>query len=213
MGSATAVSGSCGRMDEVTPGVFHWSAIHPNTGGRAHSYLLEPARTVLDPMVPDEALELLREHPPERVVLTNRHHWRQAERLVEEFGIPVLCPQPGLHEFAHDEREVEPYSYGEELTPELIAREVGEICPDDAAIEIRLGPGLLAFADGLMRSDGGLRFVSDPLIGDDPEAVKAGLRRSLRALLDLDFDGLLFAHGEPLARGGRQALREFLDPG
>jgi hypothetical protein len=200
-------------MDEVIPGVFHWSAIHPNTGGRAHSYLLQPARAVLDPMVPDEALELLRQRPPERVVLTNRHHWRQAERLIEEFGIPVLCPEPGLHEFAGDEREVEGYSYGEELAPGLIAREVGAICPDDAAIEIRVGPGLVAFADGLIRSDGRLRFVSDPLIGDDPEGVKAGLRRSLRALLEVDFDGLLFAHGEPLASGGREALREFLGAG
>lgn len=198
-------------MDEVVTGVFHWSAIHPNTGGRAHSYALEQARTVLDPMVSDEALELLRDRPPERIVLTNRHHWRQADRLVAEFGVPVLCPESGLREFEGDEREVEPYRYDEEIAPGVIAREVGAICPDDAALEIRVGPGLLAFADGLMRPSGELRFVSDSLLGDDPETVKRGLTASLARLGRLDFDGLLFAHGDPLASGGADALRAFVE--
>jgi len=37
-----------------------------------------------------------------------------------------------------------------------------------------------------------------------------GFRAALRRLLDLDFDSLLFAHGEPLIGGGRAALREFV---
>lgn len=197
-------------MDEVVPGVIHWSAIHPSTGGLAHSYALHDSRTVLDPMITDAALDMLREHPPERVVLTNRHHWRQADRLVAEFGIPVLCPEPGLHEFEGTDREVRPYAYGDELAPGLIAHEVGAICPDDAAIEIRVGPGLLAFADGLMRRDGELCFVPDALIGDEPERVKTELIASLARLCELEFDGLLFAHGKPVASGGGAALRGFV---
>jgi hypothetical protein len=198
-------------MDEISPGVFHWSAIHPRTGGRAHSYLLADAATVLDPMVGDEVLDELRARRPKRVVLTNRHHWRQADRLVAGFGCPVLCPEPGLHEFEGTDREVEPYAFGDEVAPGVIAHEVRAICPDDAALEIRSGEGCVAFADGLMRGEQGLRFVSDPLMGDDPEAVKRGLRESLRRICELDFDALLFAHGEPLVAGGKAALREFLD--
>jgi hypothetical protein len=197
-------------MDEVLPGVFHWSATHPRTGGIAHSHLLVEAATVLDPMVPAEALALLREHPPERVVMTNRHHYREASTLVEEFGIPVLCPEAGMHEFEHDKRRVEPYTYGDELAPGVVAHEVGAICPDDAALEIRVGDGLLAFADGLMRRHGSLGFVSDGLIGDDPEQVKRGLVASLERLSELRFDALLFAHGEPVAAGGHEALSEFV---
>jgi glyoxylase-like metal-dependent hydrolase (beta-lactamase superfamily II) len=198
-------------MQEISPDIFHWSAIHPRTGGLAHSYLLAEAATVLDPMVPDDVFEELQERRPQRVVLTNRHHWRQSDRLVAELGCPVLCPEPGLHEFEGTAREVEPYRYGDQVAPGVIAHEVGAICPDDAALEIRVGDGFLAFADGLMRGEHGLRFVSDPLIGDDPEAVKRGLLRSLEQLLDSDFDGLLFAHGEPLVGGGKRALREFVD--
>ena len=197
-------------MEIVTPGIRHWSSIHPRTGGRAHSYLLEDARTVLDPMVGDDVLEELRARSPERVVLTNRHHWRQSDRLVAELGCPVLCPEPGLHEFEGTDREVEPYRYGDEVAPGVVAHELGAICPDDAALEIRIGDGFIAFADGLMRRDGHLRFVSDPLLGDDPEAVKRGLVDSLRRICELEFDSLLFAHGEPLVGGGRQALLQFL---
>jgi len=52
--------------------------------------------------------------------------------------------------------------------------------------------------------------VPDFLLGDDPEAVKAQLRERLAALLDLEFDTLLLAHGEPVVGGGRDALRRFL---
>jgi hypothetical protein len=45
----------------------------------------------------------------------------------------------------------------------------------------------------------------------DPERDKQALRDSLRGLLMRDFDNLLFAHGEPLVGGGKQALRDFLD--
>ena len=55
----------------------------------------------------------------------------------------------------------------------------------------------------------GLGFVSDGLIGDDPESVKATIRERATALLDLDFDHLLFAHGEPVIGGGKEALRAF----
>jgi hypothetical protein len=201
-------------MDEVLNGIFHWQARHPRTGGQAHSHLLVEARTVLDPMAPPEALELLRSHPPERVVLTNRHHYREAARVVEEFGCPVLCPAPGLHEFEGDERRVESYSYGDRIAPNLIAHEVGAICPDDAAVELRVGPGALAFADGLMHHDGRLHFVSDGLLADDPsevEAVKSGLRASLERLCELEFETMLFAHGDPIPSGGRARLGEFLD--
>ena len=70
----------------------------------------------------------------------------------------------------------------------------------------------MVFADGLVRSsEGSLSFVPDFLLGEDPEEVKRGLRRSLRRLLDQRFDNLLFAHGAPLLGGGKEALGAFLE--
>jgi hypothetical protein len=53
-------------------------------------------------------------------------------------------------------------------------------------------------------------FVPDFLM-DDPPAVKRGVVGSVRRLCELDFDGLLFAHGDPLPTGGRAALEAFLE--
>ena len=48
---------------------------------------------------------------------------------------------------------------------------------------------------------------------DDPEQTKAGLRDAYRRLLDLDFELLLLAHGDPVQHGGKDALRAFVDDG
>jgi hypothetical protein len=117
-----------------------------------------------------------------------------------------------MHEFAGGPA-VEPFAYGDELAPGITAHELGAICPDDTALLVRTPDGnALAFADGLTRPrGGGLTFVPGFLLGDDPPAIRAELRASLRRLLDLDFDHLLFAHGEPLIGGGKSALREFVE--
>jgi hypothetical protein len=199
---------------EVLPGVHHWSAIHPRIRLPVDSYFVEPARVVLDPTVPREGLEWFeRRGTPSQVVLTNRHHLRHGERYVEAFDCPIRCCDAGLHEFAGGPK-VEGFAFGEELAPGITAHELGVICPDDTALHIQAGSGALAFADGLTRPrGGGLTFVPGFLLGDDPAAVRAGLRESLRRLLDLDFDSLLFAHGEPLIGGGKAALREFVARG
>ena len=198
---------------EVLPGVHHWTAIHPRIRLPVDSYFIEPAGIVLDPTVPREGLEWFeRRGAPSQIVLTNRHHLRDSEAYAEAFACPIRCSDAGLHEFERGPK-VEGFAFGEELAPGITAYELGAICPDDTAIHIpTAGDGALAFADGLTRPrGGGLRFVPGFLMGDDPSAVRAGLRESLRRLLELDFDSLLFAHGEPLVGGGRVALREFVD--
>ena len=200
---------------EVLPGVYHWTAIHPRIRLPVDSYYIEPAGLVLDPLVPREGLEWF-EHrkTPRQIVLTNRHHLRHSERYVEAFGCPIRCAEVGLHEFARGPK-VEGFAFPEELAPGITAHQLGAICPDDTALHIQTASrGALAFADGLTRPrGGGLTFVPAFLMGDDPSAVRSELRESLRRLLDLEFDNLLFAHGEPLIGGGRIALREFVAGG
>lgn len=175
-----------------------------------HSYWLRDAGAVLDPMAPEGVVTALRDGPsPDRILLTNRHHYRESDRLVAELGCRVLCPESGLHEF-EDGPEVEGYAYGGEVAPGVVAHEVGAICPDDAALHVHAGPGALALADAVIRWDGELTFVPDFLM-DDPERVKHGIVASLRELCELEFDSLLLAHGEPLASGGKRALESFVD--
>jgi hypothetical protein len=69
----------------------------------------------------------------------------------------------------------------------------------------------LACADGVVRLARSTRlsFVPDGLM-DDPERTKAGLRRAYRALLELDFDVLLLAHGDPVVGDAKRELEEFV---
>jgi hypothetical protein len=196
-------------MQEILPGVWHWTATHPNTGSGVSSYWARPARAVIDVLLPAEGLDAFAEEPPERVLLSNRHHLRHGERFAERFGSVIECSKPGLHEF-EDGPQVEGFDFGDQVAPGIEALEVGAICPDESALLIREA-GALSIADGIRHYDGRMDFFADWLLGDDPEGVKAGLRQSYRGLLDLDFDNLLFAHGDPLIGGGKQALREFAD--
>ena len=75
---------------------------------------------------------------------------------------------------------------------------------------------------GEMESFGGVveKFVGDAVIGNPPgrcallrEKVMDDpprLRRSVRALLDLEFDALLFGDGVPILHDARERLRELV---
>jgi hypothetical protein len=174
------------------------------------SYYLLQERVLLDPVIPAVGLSWFEQHgAPEHVLLTNRHHDRQAWRLREAFGCEVHCIRNGLPEL--DGRgAATPFDFGDELPGGIVAHEVDAICPDETALYIP-AHAALACADGVVRwrSGDSLGFVPDYLM-DDPEKTKQGLRDAYRRLLELDFDRLLLAHGDPVVGGGREALRGFL---
>jgi hypothetical protein len=197
-------------LNEIRPGLYHWKAVHPKIQTEVSSYYLADSGTLIDPMLPPGGTDWFRARgAPQRIILTNRHHYRQSDEIRGEFGCSVLCHEEGLHEFEGGP-EVDGFRFGDRLAAGITALEVGAICAEETALHIELHEGMLAFADGVVHY-GGLGFVSDRLLGDDPEGVKRGLRESLARLLDRDFDSLLFAHGEPLIGGGKGALRDFVE--
>ena len=190
-----------------------WHAHHDGIGMPVHSAYVAPARALIDPMLPPGGVDAIAAlgPPPERVLLTIRHHYRQAGALVDAFGCSVHCHEDGLYEF-EDGPEVHGFAPGDEVAPGIVVQEVGAICPDECALHIAGGPGTLACADGVVRWNEGdpLGFVPDDLLGDDPEGVKAGLRAAYARIADeLEFEALLLAHGGPMATRGREALAAF----
>jgi len=193
-------------MNEVIPGILHWQARHPNLGVDVSSYLLTDTNTVLDPILPEgEGPDWLGD-PVERVVLTVRHHGRSAAA----FGVPIFAHRSGLHEFEGSGLDVRGYGEGDEVVPGIRVLPFGRICPDDAVLKLDLGPGVLAFGDGIINY-GGLGHPPDQYLGGDPESIKADIVDGLAPLLDERYDALLFAHGSPVASGGKAMLREFFE--
>jgi len=195
-------------MKEILPGVLHWTRSHPKIKFEVSSYYLPQERVLIDPLIPEEGLDALTPEP-RAILLTNRHHYRDCARIEERFGCTVQCVEQGMHEFTHGEKVV-PFAFGDTLPGGIEAIEIGVICPDETALLVPRGEGVLAVADGLVRmGDSPLGFVPDAYLGDDPESVKQRLRDSYRRLLERDFDHLLLAHGNPWIGGAKQALREF----
>lgn len=199
-------------MREIRTGVWHWTTRHERIGQPVHSYYVVTGNegVLIDPRVPDEGIEWFERHTsPTQALLTNRHHHRHAGRFRERFGTTVWCNENGMHEFGAGE-EVERFEFGRQLPGGFTAVEIGAICAEETAYH-RPESKLIALGDSLIEWEGRFAFVPDDFMGDDPEAVKAGLRSSLGGLLDRDFDTLLLAHGEPLVGDAKERLREFVE--
>ena len=179
----------------------------------------EEKGVVIDPLVPEEedlAWFGSRTARPSAVLLSNRHHYRESQRFVREYGCSVYCSRAGLHEFTHGE-DVVGFDFGALLPGEVVAYEVDAICPDETAFYLPRSRAVV-FADGLVRggeygAGGPLGFVPDSFM-DDPEATKRGLLAAFERLLEeLDFDHLLLAHGGPVIGDGRELLRDLVVSG
>ncbi|HEV3230509.1 MAG TPA: hypothetical protein VGY97_13615 [Solirubrobacteraceae bacterium] len=198
-------------MREIAPGLWHWTARHPRIHFDVSSYYLPSERVIIDPMLPAEGLEWFEEHgAPEHVLLTNRHHDRDAWQLRDAFGCSVHCIRNGLHEL-EGRGPVEPFDFGDELPGGAIVYEVDAICPDETALHIPAHRAL-ACADGVVHwpDRDALDFVPDRYM-DDPDDTKAALRESYARLLERDFDLLLVAHGDPVVGGASDMLRAFAE--
>jgi glyoxylase-like metal-dependent hydrolase (beta-lactamase superfamily II) len=194
-------------MEEIIEGVFHWKAIHLSTGSEASCHFVAGSGTAIDPLLPEEGIEWFDGRGVERIVLSTRHHLRHAPAIAERFGCPILCHESGLYEF-EDGPAVEGFAFGERIADDVVALEMNSISPDDAVLRIERGGGALLFADSVVNR-GSLGFVSDGLIGENPEAVKTKILARCKGLLDERFEHLLFAHGDPLVGGGRPELQAF----
>lgn len=206
-------------MQEVLPGVHHWTAPHPKIGIEVDSYWLEDSGVLIDPLIPpDVGLDWFAERPtpPSAIVLSNRHHYRHSGEIVAVFGCPVLCNRAGLHEFTHGE-PVRGFDIGERLPGGMVACELDAICPDDTALHLPHQRALV-IADGVVRGaahgqPGPLGFVPDSLMDDPPETKRGLLAACARLLAELDFEHLLLAHGGPLIGDGRAQMQGLIDSG
>ena len=197
-------------MKEVVAGIWHWSAEHPRIKKPVHSYYLPEERVLVDPIAPPDGLDAFADdRPPTDILLSNRHHYRSSGEFVERFAVTVHCVRQGLPAF-DDVREVKPFDFGDELPGGIIAYEVDAICPDETALYVPQRRAL-ALADGAVRWEpgGDLTFVPDSLM-DDPARTKEALRESYRRLLDLEFEHLRLAHGDPFLGDGRERLAAFV---
>lgn len=199
-------------MDEIARGIYHWRVRHEGIGIEVDSFYVEPAAVVIDPMEPEDGFDWFEGRNLDAVVLSNRHHYRHSDRFHARFGIPVRAVEQGMHDLS-ERPGVESFAFGDEIAPGITAHPIEPSWPDEGALHIALGPGLLVLADGAMHYGEDIGFIPEEHLGDEPERTKELLRHGYGRLLELEFDSVLFAHGLPIVSGGKDALKAFAEGG
>ncbi len=116
--------------------VFHWKAKHPSIGVEVGCHFVAGSGTAIDPLLPAEGIEWFDGRDVQRVVLSNRHHLRDAVEIAECCGCPILCHDAGLHQFEDGGPEVTGFAFGERIAPDIVALEMDSICPEDTVLRI-----------------------------------------------------------------------------
>lgn len=196
-------------MREVVPGVLMWSWFAEHKGYDFNGYLVRhvEGNVCVDPAEPtDDILDALAREGVARIVLTNRNHYRAAQRLKERTGARVAI-HPADAAFVRDKGVVvdDALRAGDRVGPFVVLDASGK-SPGEIALywpERRL---LLVGDACIGHPPGRLSLLPENVI-DDPAALRATLRR---LAAEIDFDTLLFGDGAPLFAGARAALEELI---
>lgn len=192
----------------LRPGLWLWHAYDPSVKSELFSTAFAaPAGVYLvDPIpVPESELRQLKDAGPiAGIIVTNANHQRAALELSDQLSAPILAHPDTL-------TEIKPVRSGD-LSP----------ASSNADFEVTEIEGAVAGEIAIYQaSDGGTLIVGDALINFEPYGFtflppkycrnQKEMRRSLRKLLSLSFERLLFAHGTPILTGASDRLRQLLE--
>jgi glyoxylase-like metal-dependent hydrolase (beta-lactamase superfamily II) len=190
-------------MREILPDIYTWSWFSQPHGYDFNGYLVRhgDGNLCIDPVAPQDDLDEIVRIGVGTILLTNRNHSRAANAIRERTQARVMI---------HPDDEPHAIEQGTIVDGELLVGEkVGPLVVEPAAGK---SPGEVA----LHWPERGILFVGDAVIGNPPGECgllrdkvmddPARLRQSVRNLLELDFDTLLFGDGVPILTGARAKL-------
>ena len=195
-------------MREIFDGLYTWSRLSEPHGYHFNGYFLRHSEgnLVIDPVEPEAAvLERLAAEGVARILITNRNHSRAANAVREATGArTAIHPLDAAH-----------------------ARAQGCVIDEDLAHDQLVEPLTVVPADGKSPGEVALHwparrslFLGDAAIGNPPGRASmlpeqklddpARLRASLRQMLALPFDCLLFGDGAPILEGAKARLEDLV---
>lgn len=195
-------------MRTIVPDVFTWSWFSEPHGYDFNGYLVRhpDGNLCIDPVVPGDDLAEIGRLGVAKILITNRNHSRAANAIRELTGASI-----SIHP------DDAPHAIGQGTTIDgelLIGEKVGPLVIEPA-------PGKSPGEVVLHWPERRLLFVGDAVIGKPPGAcglLRAQviddlprLRQSLRNLLELDFDALLFGDGAPILHDAKARLAELVE--
>jgi glyoxylase-like metal-dependent hydrolase (beta-lactamase superfamily II) len=188
-------------MQEVQPGVWYWTAPHPEwtppqdwAMGDVSSYAIDDGERLLlfDPLAVPSEIEELAAGRDTAIVLTSPWHQRDAIDLAERLGAPIYVPPP--------DRDPDPiqgrvFTAGDRLSVGIEAFP-GREEPFDLMLWVESRKALVA-GDTLVDRGQGIELVDAWL----PEGVtREHVLEAMKPLLELPVELVLPTHGPPTDR-------------
>lgn len=196
------------KLREVVKRLYGWSSFHVQWKVDFNSYALKTPDGVvfIDPLKPgpDVLKELEGLGEPIGVFLTNDHHDRDADWFRKQYGIQI---------YAHEKAKADCDTKidvlildGERLPGGVKAIYLPGSSLSETAFYTKLSGGIVLMGDALLNpGNKGLKLLPEPYIEDRKQALK-----SLPKLLDLSFQTITFAHGDPIVENAKKEITNFL---
>jgi glyoxylase-like metal-dependent hydrolase (beta-lactamase superfamily II) len=196
-------------VDLVAPGVFIWQNYDPAVKADLFSTAIETEAGLfmVDPIELEEgALHFLTNgRKVAGIIVSNANHIRAAGQFARNFSVRIFA-HPRLattSEFGVDVALSENEGPAKDLRVIFIdGAAVGEI-----ALHCQREEGTLVLGDALINfGSHGFDFLPAKYCSNTKQ-----MRRSLKKLLDIDFERVFFAHGMPILVSGRARLEALLN--
>ena len=195
-------------LQPLLHGLWLWQTYDPNV----KSDLFSTAAKIVDglflidpiPLAPAALVNLTSNGVMSGVIVTNANHVRAAEAFATRFGVPVFASATVLGQLrCADTIAVEGrQKIGAGLTTIAIEGAV----PGEIALHLENNGGTIVIGDALINFEPSGFALLPPKYCSDQKLM----RRSLRQLVDLPFERLLFAHGTPILSSARARLEALL---
>jgi len=197
-------------VHRIAPGLWRWTAYHSEWRKDVGCVYVETddATVLVDPLVPPEESERFlqyldadveRASSPVHILLTVYWHLRSAPELAKRYDAGVWAPA----------RSAKPVERRTGSAPR--ATRPGDALPGNVEAHASGRAAELVYRLPLHRA----LVAGDVLLGDPLRICPAGwvgkggqaaVRKALRPLLDEPLDRVLVSHGDPVLRGGHNAL-------
>lgn len=195
-------------MREIVPDILTWSRLSEPHGYDFNGYLIRhpDGNLCIDPVLPDEAdLDAIARDGVAKILLTNRNHSRASNAIRERTRAPILIhPADAAHAREQGTTIDGELHAGEKIGPLVVVGAAGK-SPGEVVLhwpERRL----LFVGDAVIGNPPGrCALLRDKVMDDPPQ-----LRRSVIALLGLEFDALLFGDGTPILHDAKPRLTELV---
>jgi glyoxylase-like metal-dependent hydrolase (beta-lactamase superfamily II) len=192
-------------MKEIISGILTWPWFSERQGYDFNGYLirLPGGNLAVDPVeMNDAVLDELAGGGVQRIVLTNRNHFRAAAKLKARTGASVLV-HPADAEFVRKNGVAvdEALAHGQKIGPFTVLDAHGK-SPGEIALHWPERKLLLVGDACVGKTPGAFSLLSPKVIDDLP-----ALHETIRRLAQLDVETVLVGDGACISSGGGAALR------